>query len=139
MSQKVKVFNDNVHPLNEMFKGEKMSIAAKDYWREADGRIKVMDVFEANDYRGQYAPVPFDGSGKMIGDPRYFKMIKMEIVDGDITTSIPSHKCMAKECRFVGSTESELTQHLNSQHASIEKLVLPEQDAEISKKKAKVN
>src|SRR4051812_31473195 len=102
---KVKVFNDNIHPLEEMFKGEKVYIAAKDFWRDKAGNIKEMDIYEANDYRGQYAPVPFDGSGKMIDDAKYYKIIKMIPVDTDLEEEeeddTPTYKCMAKECKHV--------------------------------------
>ncbi len=139
MSYKVKVFNKNVHPLKEIFKGNEVFIAAQDYWRDEKGKVKVMDVYEANDYRGQYAPVPFDGSGKMIDDPRHFKMIELQRTDSDRETDETEdktsiHKCMAPSCKHVSPSSEELSAHVKVRHPGVETLVLPEEDREIAKR-----
>lgn len=135
--QKVRVFNDNIHPLKEIFKGERVEIGPKDYWRDAKGNILELDIYEANDYRGQYAPVPFDGSGKMLNDPRYFKMIKMEPVDKAVgeDTKVQILKCMMKDCKFVATSTEQLEDHSAERHGGVDKLVLPEQDHAIKEKK----
>ena len=138
---KVTVFNTNVHPLKEMFKGEEVYIEAQDYWRDKKGKIKELDQFEANDYRGQYAPVPFDGSGKMVNDPRYFKMLKIEPVDGteigNASTEPVGYKCMAKECKHISPSAEELEAHAKVRHAALETLILPEEEEVIKRKKSK--
>lgn len=142
MNNKVKVFNLNTHPLHEIFKGEEVKIEPQDYWRDKNGNIKIMDIFEANDYKGQYAPVPFDGSGKMLNDPRYFKMLKLEpVADGfdgeDNEPETVTFKCMAKDCNHISPSPEELTAHIKVRHPSVETLVLPEID-HVLKKKSKV-
>jgi hypothetical protein len=133
---KVRVFNANVHPLKELFKGNEVSIAPQDYWRDEKGNIKIMDIYEANDYRGQYSPVPFDGSGKMLNDPRYFKMLRLEPVSDaeEVRAAAPQFKCMAKECKHTASSAEELETHAKKDHANMERLVLPEEDEKKKKK-----
>lgn len=139
MSNKVTVYNMNIHPLHEMFKGEEILIEPQDYWRDKKGNIKELDIYEANDFRGQYHPVPFDGSGKMINDPKHFKMLKMDPVDkmetSDDEDDAPAFKCMAKECKHVSPSSEELDAHIKVRHPAAEKLVMPEIDREIKKKK----
>lgn len=138
MSQNVYVFNKNSYPLREIFKGEEVTIEANDFWRDKKGNKKEMDIFTANDFRGQYHPVPFDGSGKMVNDPKHFKMIDMIPVDATPVTheEIPSFKCMAKDCKHVSPSPEELEAHTKVRHASAEKLILPEEDARLAKKKS---
>lgn len=139
MSNKVYVYNGNEYPLRELFKGEQVDIAAKDYWRDKTGEKKKIDIYEANDFRGQYHPVPFDGSGKMLNDPKHYKIIKMEPVDQVTEEAIPdkpSFKCMAKECKHVSPSPEELEAHTTTRHPNAEKLILPEEDARTQKKKS---
>jgi hypothetical protein len=138
---KVTVFNLNVHPLHEMFKGDEVLIQANDYWRDKDGKIREIDIYEANDFKGQYHPVPFDGSGKMLEDSRYFKKIRMDKVQTEVDSEeedTPAFKCMAAQCKHVSPSPEELTAHIKVRHPSEETLVLPEEDREIrAKNKAK--
>ncbi len=65
----VKVFNDNVHPHKERFKGEMIEIAA--------GGYVEMEYEEAVDFRGQFTGIaPISASGAP--DPKFFKMIRVE-------------------------------------------------------------
>lgn len=134
---KVYVYNDNIHPLEEQFKGNKVHIAAEDYWRDAKGQKLAMDIYEANDFRGQYHPVPFDGSGKIIDDAKYYKKIKMEPVAdqaGEIVDVQTGVKCMFKECKHVSASPEELETHSKNKHPNADTLILPEEDLEIKKK-----
>lgn len=137
--QMVKLFNDNTYPLSEMFKGEPVTIEPKDYWRDKKGKVKILDLFEANDFRGQYHPIPLDGSGRMTNDPRNFKMIRMEVVDPDapVVEETDLLRCMAQGCKHISSSQEEFEAHAGNAHPSVERLVLPEQDVEIKKKTAK--
>lgn len=138
---KVKVFNLNTHPLHEIFKGEEVLIESNDYWRDKKGNVKEMDIYEANDFKGQYHPVPFDGSGKMLNDPRYFKMIRMDQVEAgsmEEEDEIPSFRCMAKECKHVSPSSEELEAHIKVRHPTVETLILPDEDKAIrSRSRAK--
>lgn len=138
---KVKVYNFNCHPLNEMFKGEEVHIGANDYWRDKAGKIKEVDIYEANDYRGQYCPVPFDGSGKMLEDAKYYKKIRLEPIKEDIDEvedDSPSFKCMAESCKHVSPSSEELEAHIKVRHPHAETLILPDEDKAIrAKQRAK--
>lgn len=68
MSTMVKVWNDNVHPHKEMFKGVEITIPP--------GGSVEMDYIEAVEFKGQFTPPKTDGSGKP--DPRFFKKIRVE-------------------------------------------------------------
>lgn len=138
MAQKVRIKNTNIHPLRELFKGEEVTIEAGDYWRDKKGAVREIDVFEANDFRGVYHPVPFDGSGKMVDDARHYKKIVMEpIVDesdlDEEEDDSPVFKCMAKECKHISPSSEELDAHIKVRHPSAERLVLPEVDKDIKK------
>lgn len=141
MAQKVYVYNLNKYPLREQFKGEEVTIEAEDFWKDKKGIRKAVDIYEANDFRGQYHPVPVDGSGKMVNDPKHYKMIKMvPVEDPDdvvIKDEIPAFKCMAKECKHVSPSQEELEAHTKVRHPSIETLILPEEDAQLSRKAKK--
>lgn len=136
MAQKVFVKNDNVYPLREIFKGEEITIDSGDFWRDKKGNKREVDIFEANDFRGQYHPVPIDGSGQMLkDDPKYHKKISMHPVNDVTLVQAPTFKCMAPDCAHVSPSPEELEAHTNVRHASIDKLILPEEDAEIVHKK----
>lgn len=65
---RVKVWNDNVHPHTEMFKGEKIHIEAKQFIE--------MDYEEANEFKGQFTGMRLLGDDTP--DPRGYKMIRIE-------------------------------------------------------------
>ena len=137
---KVYLKNTNDYPLVEMFKGEKVEILANDYWRDKKGEKKILDIYEANDFRGQYHPVPFDGSGKMEDHPKYYKKVAMEPCDDEgysVITADSGFKCMAKECKHVSASSEELETHTKVKHGSMETLILPEEDAKPTNSKWK--
>jgi hypothetical protein len=65
---RVKVWNDNVHPHTEMFKGEKIHIEPKQYVE--------MDYEEAVEFKGQFTGMKMRGDGTDC--PTGFKMIRIE-------------------------------------------------------------
>lgn len=138
---KVTVFNLNSHPLHELFKGEEVLIEANDYWRDKKGNVKELDIYEANDFRGQYHPVPFDGSGKMINDPKHFKMLRMDKVGEEASDTTeddtPTFKCMAAQCKHTSPSSEELAAHIKVRHPSAETLVLPDEDKAIRARQKK--
>jgi hypothetical protein len=68
MSNKVKVWNDNVHVFTQRFKGEQVTIPAK-------GFIE-MEWDEAISFKSHPFSMKFDGMGQQ--DPTSFKMIRVE-------------------------------------------------------------
>lgn len=131
------IYNKNVYPLRELFKGDEVTINANDFWRDKDGNKKEFDQFEANDFRGQYHSRPSDGSGKMIDDAKYYKMIELVPVGGVQIKEEPTStfKCMAKDCKHVSPSPEELEAHTKTRHGNLEKLSLPDEDARLLKKK----
>ncbi len=139
MANKVKIYNLNTHPLKEIFKGNEVLIEAQDYWRDKKGNIREFDIYEANDFRGQYHPVESDGSGKNTNDPKHFKMLRMDPV-GDaspiVETEPSGFKCMAAGCKHVSPSPEELEAHAKVRHADIETLILPEEDQRMRQQKS---
>jgi hypothetical protein len=63
----VKVWNDNIYPHSEKFKGKDVDIPA--------GAFIEMDYDDAKQFQGQYKPPKMNGQGH---DPRGFKKIRVE-------------------------------------------------------------
>ena len=118
------VYNDNVHDFKSIFKGDKVFIKAKGYWLDDSGKPKVMDLYEANDFRGTYHPVAVDGSG--VPDPKSYKMIKIEMIKEAAKQEMQSHVCM--QCKHSSPSPEELEAHINVRHADAVKLGLPDVD-----------
>lgn len=135
MAAKVFIYNDNIYPLREMFKGEEVTIQANDYWRDKKGEKKEFDLFEANDFRGTYHPVPCDMSGKMLDDAKHYKKIKMIPTEVDTAKEdAPAFKCMAPDCKHISPSPEELEAHTSVRHANIDKLILPDEDSRLKQK-----
>lgn len=64
----VKVWNDNKYPFSDTFKGDKITIGP--------GEHIEMDWDDAVEFRGQFYPPEFDGSGNQ--KAQSFKMIRVE-------------------------------------------------------------
>lgn len=92
---KVSVFNDNIHPYTERFKGDDITIPAK-------GSIE-MDWEEAVQFAGQMGRgiAPIGGDGRP--DARYFKMIRVPypvtpiIADDPLTNHATGQKSTSVE------------------------------------------
>ena len=63
----VRVYNDNIFPYQEKFKGEEVKIGPR-------GFIE-MDYFEAVEFKGSYCPIVVDGGGAP--KPESYKMIRI--------------------------------------------------------------
>lgn len=68
MSSKVKVWNDNVHPFSQKFKGQEILIPAKNFIE--------MDYSAAQQFLGKPSPIKRDGMGQQ--DPVSYKMLRIE-------------------------------------------------------------
>lgn len=98
----VKVWNDNVHPYEESFKGDMIRIPAKGYIE--------MDADEALQFRGSFkAPVKdADDNDLAIG----FKMIRIEGADGP--TAKVEYTCQL--CKEPFQKEASLLLHAEHAH-----------------------
>jgi hypothetical protein len=124
MAGKVKIFNDNEHPFEANFKGDKVYIGAKSYWKDKDGTPRLFDLFEANDFKGDYHPIKLLGDGTH--DPRTFKKIKLVNIDAEVKEVVPEHPCML--CGSAYQTEDELDVHLEAEHKNEERVSIAELD-----------
>ena len=80
----VKVWNDNIYPFKQDYKGEIIEIPAKGYIE------MIWD--EAIAFKSYPSPMAFDGMGQQ--DPKSFKMIRVEGTrdDGEAIVAFRSHK-----------------------------------------------
>jgi uncharacterized C2H2 Zn-finger protein len=116
--QDVRVYNDNVFPHKEKFKGEMIELLPKKYI--------VMDYYDAIEFLGQYTPIKTDGGGAPL--PESFKMLRIVKPEHFKIEDSKLIKCQA--CGEVCSTTEELDAHVNEKH--IEQLV---DEDEVKKRK----
>jgi len=64
----VRVWNDNVHPFRQTFKGEEIAIPPRSFI--------MMDREEAIQFKGTFSPIERDGGGVPL--PTSYKMIRVE-------------------------------------------------------------
>ena len=124
MGRSVKIFNDNDYPFESNFKGDKVYIGAKSYWKDKDGNARIFDIFEANDFRGDYHPIKLLGDGTP--DPKTYKKIKLVSLDAEVKEEVPEHPCM--QCGSSYQTEDELDVHLETEHKTEERVSIPDLD-----------
>lgn len=120
----VKVWNDNIHDLDETFKGDKILIPA--------GKYIEMDPYEANDFKGQYKQRVLDASG--LQDPKSFKMVRIEKSNHLAPVAPMLHKCQV--CGIGYESEKVLGAHADEAHADVARLEIPYVDEELKAKKA---
>ena len=103
MSQ-VAVFNDNIYPYKETFRGTEIEIKEK-------GHI-MMDEDEAKLFLGQYAPPVLDADGNQM--PQGFKMLKIlgkEKLERRLPQTFKCNAC-ALECK----SQEDLEAHIIAAH-----------------------
>lgn len=122
----VKVWNDNVHPYNEEFRDQKISIPPKGFI--------VMDKDEAETFQGTYAPMKKDGDGNDI--PEGYKMIRIEALSAEdlAPKESPKFTCMIDGKSF--DTQAELNAHMKANYSDL-KPIVDEAAEEAIKTKAK--
>lgn len=114
----VKVWNKNIHPLTELFKGNQITIPA--------GKYIEMEFFEAHEFKGQYHAQPVDVDGRLLDDPKHYKMITIEKAGGAEAVVLTDHMCLV--CKHKSPSEEELDAHVKVRHADQAKLELPAED-----------
>lgn len=102
----VRVYNDNDFEHVEMFKGDKISIAPKDYI--------TMDRGDAVLFRGQFFQPRYLADG--VQDPRSFKMIRIEeaLAVDKAPDAFSALRCQA--CGYESATEHGLKVHIAKMH-----------------------
>lgn len=120
----VKVWNLNVHPFKQVFKGDLIEIPAQ-------GHIE-MEFYEAHEFKGTYSPRLLDGDGNP--DPRGYKMIRITEGNEPPPESSLGFDCMSCKQKF--ATDVALLAHIESEHAH-QKNHDEQAEAEIKKKAPK--
>lgn len=120
----VKVYNDNIYPYKENFKGENIHIPAK-------GFIE-MEYDEAILFKGMMSPMVFDGDGNDL--PQGYKMIRVEepgqaARDAVKLRNATEIKCFA--CNYEAKNQIDYLEHAKT-HAD-NMVVDPELDQKLSK------
>jgi hypothetical protein len=128
---KVKVWNKNSYPLEEVFMGDKIYIPANS-WIAMEYDAAVM-------YKGQFKAPVLDHDGNDL--PQGFKMVVIEPMDAkqslasiaQESTEIDPLVCTV--CRFKSDTKDALTAHLKEMHEA-QAFSDPELDKEIESKRS---
>lgn len=110
-NQTVRVYNENIYPLVEDFKGDRIVIKPSEYVE--------MDFYDAHEFKGQYHPIELDGAGNK--KPQSFKKIRIVMPnDFDLQKAMGvdsgSYKCNA--CGKTFANPVELDKHASEFHAS---------------------
>lgn len=123
---KVRVWNDNIYPYQEIFKGDKIRIGSKEFIE--------MDEEEANQFRGTFSPMVYDADGNDI--PQGYKMIRIEKITAESAPLPKVDEKVCYACKYKAASESDLTEHLKT-HS--DQVVIDEEAEKLvqSKRKAK--
>lgn len=118
-----RVWNDNVHPYKETFKGDKIEIGAK--------KFIEMSEDDAYQFKGTFSPMVLDADGN--DTPLGYKMIRLEKITADSALpEVDELRCLA--CGFKASSPGVLDLHAKESHA--DQVVVDEvAEAEIKSRK----
>lgn len=117
---KVKVWNDNVHPYSEVYKGDPISIPA--------GGCIEMEYDEAIQFRGTFKAPIKDEDGK--DKPEGYKMIR---VDGQAPAVVLTD-LVCQACKEKFEKQASLDLHLKHAHTD-QALEKPETDADVDRRR----
>lgn len=116
----VKVWNDNIYPHKEIFKGDEISIPA--------GEFIMMEEETAHEFKGAYSGFKRTADGAQTVES--FKKIRVE------SSKVPKAvKLLCNACRFEAGSEKELADHTVLTHADRELVADKQLDEEIKSRK----
>lgn len=108
---KVKVWNDNVYPFEQEYKGKRYKIESKKYIE--------MDQEEASQLLKSYSPIKVDHGNMPL--PQSYKMLRVDQGDLDkikrmaeARTKAGSYMCQA--CGYIANSKWELSGHIQDMH-----------------------
>lgn len=122
---KVKVWNDSTHDWTETFKGDKITIKAKEHIE--------MEESEAVEFKGQYSGFHLLANGTQ--DPKTMKMIRIEKPKHTPEEEEGMEIFPCQACRKVFTTEELLLKHSDKEHAA-QVVVDPVAEKEMKSKKS---
>jgi len=106
----VRVWNANVHPYSESFKGQLIKIEA--------GKFIEMEHFDAVELLGTFHGVKKTADG--MPDPRFYKKLRLEVTGktaAGFGSTAQIFKCHA--CGMIASNQAELDKHVDDNHTDI--------------------
>ena len=101
----VRVYNDNVHPYQEEFKGETVKIPSK-------GSIE-MEFYDAHEFLGSFNAPKLDYDGNPTAAS--YKMLRIETGGALPEIEVVKNVCVA--CAYKASSEKDLEEHAKASHA----------------------
>ena len=104
---KIKVWNDNVHPYSETFRGNKISIAAKGFVE--------LEYDDAVAFHGSFAPIQVDADGNPV--PEGYKMLRME--EPAVGVEVKANPLMCQACRYLATSKQDLADHATTHADSL--------------------
>lgn len=111
-NQTVMVYNDNIYPLTENFKGDRIHIEPNQFVE--------MDFYDAHEFKGQYKPIQVDGAGNK--KPESFKKVRIVMPkDFNIQKAMnisPDSSLKCNACGKVFKNVVELNKHVSDFHSS---------------------
>jgi hypothetical protein len=101
----VKVWNDNVYPFSQVFKGDKLTIPA--------GSFLMMDLEEAVEFKSSFSPIVLDADESPL--PSSYKMIRIERGSSDPVVPNADLICHANGKRVASKAEldKEIEAHVD--------------------------
>jgi hypothetical protein len=122
----VRVWNDNVHPYEEVFKGDQIYIKPKNFIE--------MDENEAVQFKGTFKAPVLNVDG--VHMPEGFKMIRIERISDQVESpKADDHQCLV--CKYKGSSQKDLEEHLKAHKGQL--VVDEEAEAEIKMRRKKAS
>ena len=100
----VRVYNDNIYPYKEKFKGDLVEIPSK--------KFVDMDYFDAVEFLGQYTPIQLDGGGAPL--PTSYKMLRI-VKQNDFKLE-DSKKIICNACGLEFDNADKLEAHVSEKH-----------------------
>ena len=120
----VQVWNDNIYPYRENFKGQKIEIPPKKYI--------LMDSEEANLFKGTFSPIIPDADGKPTVE--CYKMIRIEKHEEGSEPEVIVDPLKCNACAYGAASDIDLKEHVKANH---EIFVDEVAEKELSKRKVK--
>jgi hypothetical protein len=102
---KVKVYNDNVHPYTEDFRGKKISIPPKAYIE--------MEYDDAVTFQSSFSPIIRDADGNDM--PEGYKMIRID--EPPVKFEAKANPLLCVACRYLAHSEKDLKEHSTAHSA----------------------
>jgi hypothetical protein len=119
----VRVWNDNVHPYEEIFKGDKLLIGSKDFIE--------MDENEAVQFKGTFKPPVLNVDGVHL--PEGFKMIRVEKIQDHPSVVKADDSLQCNACKYKASSKADFDEHskTHAEHVLVDEVA----EAEIKARK----